>query len=283
MLDSKVRKRVLPEGWYPSSSREIEELIREWEESPQDEAEIRGIGAIVPHAGWYFSGKLAYNTLRRLEQGSETVLIIGGHMPPGSGIVAARESLVESPYGEIPLDTYFLTRMEKQVEIGADTLPDNTVEVQIPLIRHLFPEAELVWLRVGSGDEAIELGRIISGIAKDLDKKISVVGSTDLTHYGPNYGFTSHGMGKEALEWAIKENDAGIIREMLEMNSEEILEWGNKYMAACSSGAAAAVVEYASEMGCRDGVLVGYGNSSKRNPGSSFVGYAGVIYSSAAS
>lgn len=278
MAASKVRKRALPFGWYPGSGEEITELLDSWDKSLGKAASIRAVGAIVPHAGWFFSGKLAYKTLRQLDPKCGTVVLIGGHLRPGSGILSARESEIDSPLGAIPVDMEFLARIEKQIEVKEDRVPDNTVEVQVPLVARLFPLSRLVWLRVGAGEESIELGRIIAGISGDMDAPVAVVGSTDLTHYGPNYGFSPKGLGEAAFEWAKKENDAGIIRQMLEMNAGKILEWGNVHKAACSAGAAAATVEYASETGCREGILVGYDNSGRKNPDSSFVGYAGIIY-----
>jgi hypothetical protein len=275
---SKVRKRALPSGWYPAHKSEILELFEKWEAAVGESSTATAIAAIVPHAGWFFSGELAYRTLRRLDSECQTIVLIGGHLRPGDEILAARETEIESPFGGIPVDLELLARIEKQIEVGEDRVPDNTVEVHVPLVAGLFPKASLVWLRAGAGEEAIELGRVIAGIAGEMNKPVAVVGSTDLTHYGPNYGFTPHGTGREALEWSQKENDAGIIRRMLEMKPEEILEWGNTRQAACSSGAAAAAVEYAAEMNCREGILVGYDNSSRKSPGSSFVGYAGIIY-----
>lgn len=273
-----VRKRTLPAGWYPKGREEATKLLDSWDRSLGEASSVRAVGAIVPHAGWFFSGKLAYKTLRLLDPDCGTVVLIGGHLHPGSGILAARESEIDSPFGAMPVDTEFLARIEKQIEVKEDRVADNTVEVQVPLVARIFPESRLVWLRVGAGEESIELGRIIAGIAGDMDSPVAVVGSTDLTHYGPNYGFSPKGSGEAAFEWAQKENDAGIIRQMLEMNADEVLEWGNRRQAACSAGAAAAVVEYASETGCGEGVLVGYDNSGRKNPGSSFVGYAGIIY-----
>ena len=273
------RRRVLPFGWYPSHRSDVEKVIAEWEGTVQDGRDLNGRAAIVPHAGWSFSGRLAFRTLRLLNPECKSVIVIGGHMLAGGGVVAAYEKTVETPLGPMKTDQAFLDLLSEQIGIRYDDRADNTVEVQLPIIKHLFPEASLVWLRVGAGNEAVNLGRCIAGAAKEYAEPVCIVGSTDLTHYGPNYGFVPHGTGRQAREWAQKVNDTGIIRHMLEMNPLKVLEWGNQNQAACSAGAAATAIEYASLCGCEEGVLIGYESSFDLHPDSSFVGYAGIIYS----
>ncbi len=278
-MKEKERRRVLPYGWYPSDRAATERVFRQWEKNMQTGEELNGFAAIVPHAGWSFSGKLAYRTMSMLDPEADVIVVVGGHMMAGSGIVAAFEETIETPLGPIEVENGLLELIKKQLTIESDRRPDNTVEVQIPMIKHLFRTASVVWLRVGAGEEAIELGRTLAGAANEYGRKVCVVGSTDLTHYGPNYGFTPQGTGKQAVEWARKENDAGIIQQMVEMNPRNVLEWGETHQAACSAGAAAAAIECASLWGCEEGILIGYENSYSIHPDSSFVGYAGVLYS----
>lgn len=281
MSTDKVRKRILPPGWYPSSQKETEVKFEKWENTINAVPNQMGTAAIVPHAGWVFSGKLAYKTIRRINPECEVVLVVGGHMRPGDGVALAEEEYFETPLGPIHAAIDYRERLIDQLDVKVDSVPDNTVEVQLPIVRYLFPNAEIVWIRVGAGDEAVNLGRVCAGISGTLSAKVCMIGSTDLTHYGPNYGFAPKGIGSEAVNWAQQENDAGIIQQMLEMNSQEVLRWGNERKAACSAGAAVAAIEYAAAYGCEEGVLVGYESSYSFNPDSSFVGYAGITYSNA--
>jgi len=233
----------------------------------------------VPHAGWAYSGRLAFKTLRMLNNDCDVVAVIGGHMMAGSGVVAAFEDEIETPLGSLVVAKDLLESLKRQIQVEPDKRPDNTVEIQLPMIKYLFPEATTIWLRVGAGEESMDLGRSLAGAAAESGVKICVAGSTDLTHYGPDYGFTPAGYGGDSYEWARKVNDAGIIQKMVEMNPRAVLEWGNVKKAACSAGAAAAAIEYAEAMGCEEGVLTGYENSCDLNPGNSFVGYAGILYS----
>ncbi|MFO7730146.1 MAG: AmmeMemoRadiSam system protein B [Spirochaetia bacterium] len=276
-----VRKRTLPLGWYPVDEKETMRVLENWEKSLEAPGIQSGMSAVVPHAGWSFSGKLAYKTLRHLNPASKIVIIAGGHMRAGDGTAVAGEQYFETPFGPMPAAEDFKKKLGEQIAIKADKSADNTVEVQLPIVRYLFPEAKVLWLRVEAGEEAIELGRVCAGIAGTLSETVSMIGSTDLTHYGPNYGFAPKGIGPEAVEWAQQENDGGIIKHMLQMQSEDVLHWGNQRKAACSPGAAVAAIEFASAYGCEEGLLTGYDSSYSLHPDSSFVGYAGIVYSNA--
>ena len=62
-------------------------MLKEWDRGRSEESSVFGWGAIVPHAGWSFSGRLAYRTLRQLDPDCDLVVIIGGHLYPGAGVV----------------------------------------------------------------------------------------------------------------------------------------------------------------------------------------------------
>lgn len=281
MNDRTVRKRILPPGWYPADEKETVSVLKKWEKSLEAPGIQYGMSAVVPHAGWSFSGKLAYKTLRQLNPESKIVIIVGGHMRAGDGIAVAEEQYFETPFGPMAAAEDFKKRLGEQIAAKADKAADNTVEVQLPIVRYLFPEAKVLWLRVGAGQEAVELGRVCAGIAGTLSERVCMIGSTDLTHYGPNYGFAPKGIGAEAVQWAQQENDGGIIKHMLQMQSEDVLHWGNQRKAACSPGAAVAAIEFAAAYGCEEGILTGYDSSYSIHPDSSFVGYAGIVYSNA--
>jgi hypothetical protein len=270
---------VLPAGWYPRDEQELQSLLQEWEAKEGTAARQTAAAAVVPHAGWAFSGRLAYRTLRELNRECDTAVVIGGHLPGGAGVLAAREQAFETPRGTIENDLEFLELLEGHQSLKEDQRPDNTVEVQLPFVHALLPEARVVWLRAGSGAEAEELGKAIAAAEEESGASIRVIGSTDLTHYGPAYGFTPQGVGPESYTWAREENDAGVIERMLELDSAGTIEWGVTHQAACSAGAAAAAIAYARSRGFTKVQLVGYANSYEFRPDDSFVGYAGVVYS----
>ena len=108
-------------------------------------------------------------------------------------------------------------------------------------------------------------------------QQVKIIGSTDLTHYGPNYDFSPKGRGPNALEWVRNQNDRRVIQAILEMAPERIIEEGLTHHNACCAGAVAAAVAAARQMGVVTAHEVAYASSYDRSPGESFVGYVGVV------
>lgn len=277
-----IRKRVLPPGWYPGSEPEtrdkIQRFLRDIEEDKKENPLFQAPAGVAPHAGWEFSGRLALEVLLNLDREAETVVVIGGHMAASEGVAAAFEDGYETPLGEIKADLELLEGIRKGIGCREDRYADNTVEVQLPLVKYVFPEAAALALRVSPSREAVQLGEIIETTAEDLDRKVVVLGSTDLTHYGPSYGFTSRGRGEEAVRWVKEVNDREFIGFLLEMNPDEAVSHARNNHSACSAGAAVSALSFARKRGCTQGELLSYFTSYDIFPNQSFVGYAGIVF-----
>jgi len=272
-----VRKRCLPPGWYPDTAEQTRREIGEMQESAPAQAR-QACAGILPHAGWQFSGRLALEVLSSLTRGIDTIVIIGGHMGSADRIVSAFDDSFDTPLGELKADLQLLGALRGGLDIREDLERDNTVEVQLPFVRSLAPTVMVLGMRAPPTPLAAALGKAIADAAAGLGRRIAVAGSTDLTHYGGSYGFSPAGSGAEALRWVREVNDRRIVESMLELDVEAALERARRERSACSIGGAAAAMRFAHESGCREGHLVGYMTSYDVLPGSSFVGYAGIIY-----
>jgi MEMO1 family protein len=278
------RKRTLPRGWYPFDGKdcrkEIASYIEGW--TPPGFIPEAGTGGIVPHAGWFFSGKLAARVLYCLKSKSkiDAVVLYGGHMGPDELPRIVSEEACETPLGDILIHQDFLNKLLKRVEVKKEvaTSGDNTIEVQLAMIKYFFPEVKLVAIRPPFSIKAIELGREIAGIAKEDGISIVSVGSTDLTHYGPNYGFLTKGLGPASVEWVKNVNDKGFVDRALKMDAEGLLDHALKNDSACSAGAAASVIATCGTLGVKKGILLDYYTSYDIMHDDSFVGYAGIVY-----
>ena len=277
------RQRFLPPGWYPESDAGCREEIENYAEYLKNKKiDVKNAkGGIVPHAGWFFSGRLAALVLKTCaDQGAPDVAaIFGGHLGPGKGIVY-NDKAWATPLGPLEIDAEItgalMDRMALRTE-GAHT-NDNTVEVQIPLVKYYFPNSRIVAVRAPHSPTAIEIGRIVAELAQAQGKSLVAIGSTDLTHYGPNYDFSPQGSGPKAVEWVRKINDKGFIDKALAMDFNGMLEHAAVNRSACSAGGAAAAASACQVMGSTQGILADYYTSNDLMPGSSFVGYAGIVY-----
>lgn len=233
---------------------------------------------VVPHAGWYFSGQLAFQTMARLRPDSDTIVVIGGHLAPSDTMLMHPETAAETPLGVLKRDDELADWLTATFHPGDDDMPDNTVEVQLPMVRFLFPEAQYVGLRVSPTLFAVDLGKKIASYSDATGRSICVVGSTDLTHYGTAYGYAPRGTGERAVRWVVEENDPAFLGPLTELSYEKALEAANGARAACSAGAAVAAAAFADGKGVKKGTIIGHLTSADRGGDESFVGYGGVSF-----
>jgi hypothetical protein len=279
-----LRKRILPRGWYPFDEkdcrREIESYLEGW--SPSHFPSGGGLGGIVPHAGWYFSGKLAARVFQSLKSKKEidVVVLYGGHLGTDDLPRIVVEEACETPFGDIDVHQGFAKSLMQRLDLKKESPSsgDNTIEIQLALVKYFFTEAKLLAVRSPLSSKAITLGEAVAEIAKAEGLSILAIGSTDLTHYGPNYGFLTKGVGPSAVEWVKKENDKGFIDRALKMDTAGLLKHAQENDSACSAGAAASAMATCKALGAEKGILLDYYTSYDIMPDDSFVGYAGILY-----
>ncbi|MDR1106552.1 MAG: AmmeMemoRadiSam system protein B [Treponema sp.] len=285
-----LRKMSLPRGWYPAESEEIVRFLRD-KAAPKNAP-----AAVAPHAGWFFSGAIAAVAVSSLAK-AETIAVIGGHLPGGAPPLFAREDAVETPLGNIMIDGELRELVEGEMAglsgTEEDSAADNTVEVLLPMVRYFHPASRVLWMRLPAEEFSFEAGKILARAALRTGRTVAVLGSTDLTHYGINYGFSPMGSGKDALDWVRNVNDRAFIDAVERGDPLEILDRAERDRSACSAGAVLGATGYVAEITAAEAGkkppgrggrarLAAYGTSADAFPGSpapgSFVGYGAFIF-----
>ncbi len=275
-----VRPRMLPSGWYPGSrsgcQAEIEKFVAGAAPLP---AGVKPLGGMVPHAGWYFSGRLAARVffLNAKAVQPQVVVLFGGHLPGGAPLLVTDDAW-ETPLGEVPLATEFYAPLKARIPLKAEYPGDNTIEVNLPFIKYFFPQARVLAVRSPQTPDALKLGEAVAQVAQDLKVSVLFFGSADLTHYGPNYGFTPQGVGPKAVQWVKEVNDKRFLEAVLRLDPLGAVTLANRDQSSCSAGAPAAALAGARKFGATQALLVDYYTSFDVMPGDSFVGYGGVVW-----
>ena len=285
MRASNIRRAVFAGSWYPARAAECEKEISDFLAEGQDikPPNRKLVGGIVPHAGWYFSGSIACNVIHLLQdrEPPDTIIVFGMHLHPGSACYMMPEGAWETPFGEIPVEEQLATELSKRFSFTLETpdrfTQDNTVELQLPFIKYFFPETKIVAMGVPPNKSSLLIGKAAADIANQMSLKAKVIGSTDLTHYGYNYGFTSKGTGKKAVDWVRNENDRRVINAMLALEPKDVIVEALASQNACCAGAAATAIETAKQLGADQADEIAYATSYDKSPGESFVGYVGIV------
>ena len=281
----KTRKADFAGSWYPGSASGCEKEINKFLKEKFNPLSLgrHPVGGIVPHAGWFFSGSIACNVIKALGEGpTDVILLFGMHLHTGSSCYIMKEGAWDTPFGELLIEETIAAELVEKfpfiIETAENYNRDNTIELQLPFIKYFFKDTKIVPIGVAPTKQSLEIGIFASKLANHLGMRMKVIGSTDLTHYGLNYGFTPKGTGQSALDWVRNENDRIIIDAMLAMEPEKVLKEALKRENACCAGAAATAIAAGKQLGAQNAQAIGYATSYDKSPGDSFVGYVGIVF-----
>jgi AmmeMemoRadiSam system protein B len=193
-----------------------------------------------------------------------------------------KEGAWETPFGEILIHKSLANELAGlfsfNIETPDDFTQDNTIELQLPFVKYFFDNVKIVPIGVPPVKDSLKIGKTVVDIGKKLGLRINILGSTDLTHYGSNYGFAPKGTGQAAVDWIRNENDRQVIDAMIAMEPERVITEALSNQNACCAGAAATAIAAAKELGAEQAEEIAYATSYDKSPGGSFVGYTGIVF-----
>jgi MEMO1 family protein len=273
------------QGWYPRDPSQCKKEIENYFSRCQQKFQATTAG-IVPHAGWAYSGQVAAQTFSALKAADpQVVFLFGGHMHPSDHCLCMPEGAFDTPLGHIEVESDLASALVETFHCDRETTsnfhPENTVELQLPFIRSVWPMAKIVAVLVPPSPIADEIGLWTAQQIQGRKQNAVAIGSTDLTHYGVNYGFTPHGLGNEALRWSKEENDRPFLHALLQFNTQDAIRHALEHHSACCPGAAAAAVAFAKESGKNQGELLVHTTSHEVEPRGKpamWVGYASMVF-----
>jgi len=255
-----------------------------------EETQGRVVGGIVPHAGWVYSGRTAahlFAALAHQAEVPETVVLFGAiHTWSVSGASLFAAGHWKTPLGAVEVDAQLARAISQAAEPGlvvddaAAHSGEHSIEVQLPFVAYLLPRARIVPIAMPPVGQAVAVGRAVAEAATSLGRRIAVVGSSDLTHYGPRYGMAPAGAGEPAIAWT-HANDQRLLDLAVAMRPEDVLTEAERHLNACGAGAIAATIGCCLGLGATHGSLLHYTTSYEAMPSGSatdLVGYGAVAY-----
>ncbi len=189
-----IRKPVVAGSFYPGDPLELQKMITEFLDfagpvSGEFEND-KIMGIISPHAGYVYSGPVAaygYNYLAHSRY-NRFVVLAPSHHGRFNGASVIPGGIFKTPLGDVKIDSGIGERLEKRGHFGfikeAHEM-EHSLEVQIPFLQMVKPEAEIVPVVMGTIEP--ELCRVIGEtIAEEVissGREYGIIISTDLSHY----------------------------------------------------------------------------------------------------
>lgn len=232
------RRAVYAGRFYAGYAEALRAQIKSWvgAEKPQSKAG-KTMALVVPHAGYMYSGAIAGRAFHQIsgEKVDAFIILHPSHHAAGFDYSVSPFTEYETPLGELQLDEEcynFLTEGRN----GEKTWlryheQEHSMEVQLPLIKHFFPEAKVCAVMLGSQgyDNSLMIVQKLDALLRQSERRIVVIASTDLSHY--------HQARKaEALDKLLAQKvQAGEMEELWELICDSEVE-------ACGIGAILSVM-----------------------------------------
>ncbi len=156
-------------------------------------------GVLVPHAGLVYSGTVAaagWATMLLDAASAPTIVVLGtNHSARFDGVAVFEAGLWRTPLGDVSVDADLAARiLALDAPFGGGRLAhrdEHSIEVQLPLLQVLRPEARIVPCSVaaGTGRAAVGAGARLGGLLAGLraaGEDVLLAISTDMAHYPPH-------------------------------------------------------------------------------------------------
>ncbi|TWT45150.1 hypothetical protein RAS1_15720 [Phycisphaerae bacterium RAS1] len=239
-----IREPAVAGRFYPSDANACISLV---DKLLEPAAASAAVGGLAPHAGWLYSGSTAALTIKCLAASNpETIVVFGAvHVWDRNTASLFGSGTWRTPIGDIEVDRELCRELARTrlITVAPEAHRDeHSIEVELPFIKRLLPSARIVPLMVQPSDKAAEIGRVVAVAAGAIGREVAYIASTDLTHYGPAYGFEPMGRGVAGVRWAKDVNDQRFIRTVGLLDPHAVVPEATTHRNACGAGAVAALL-----------------------------------------
>ncbi len=248
-----TRPAAVAGTWYPGGARALASAVEQYLSGTHDLAgEL--VALIAPHAGLMYSGPVAAHAYALLrDRRFDTVVIVGpSHFVGFSGVAVYPRGGFETPFGVAAIDedvAEALLRVAPVVrEHPAAHGREHSVEMQLPFVKHLLPDARIVPLVMGY--QTAETSRALGDALGDVldGRHALIVASSDLSHYQP----AQTAAALDAVVTAcVARFDAEALQRALDARPDH----------ACGGGPMVATLRAAKRLGAKHAVVLDYADS----------------------
>ena len=245
-----MREPAFAGAFYPRTERELRKALEEafnGERGPGSEPprkkEKHVLAAVVPHAGYQFSGQCAawaYHALAASPVPDLYIVLGTNHAGTGSALSAETWN---TPLGAVRPDQTFVRALAAKGTVPIDEeafASEHSVEVQLPFLQYIQEDVEKLKIAALLVSHDVDLKQLAIDIKETLveqKKHAVIIASSDFTHHGPDYHYLRF---NQDTATKIYEFDKQMIDLIREQKPDELLAFVEKEMATvCGANAIA--------------------------------------------
>ncbi len=230
-------------------------------------------GALVPHAGYMYSGKTAGAVYAKIALPPAVILLGPNHTGMGSpGAVWARGAW-KTPLGDVGVDSFLAGKLIDDSFLFREDydahLTEHSLEVQLPFLKYLRNDIKIVPISLGafSYGDCERAAESISSVLSENPMRAAVIASSDMSHYEP--------------EKTARKKDSAAIDAMLAMDARSLYDSvRNQNISMCGYIPAVILIQAVKTLGSSKAELIEYTTSARASGDfSSVVGYCGMVFS----
>ncbi|MCP4253068.1 MAG: AmmeMemoRadiSam system protein B [Candidatus Scalindua sp.] len=181
------RSPIASGSFYPGNEEELKSVLKTlMEDCPQRR---KALGAISPHAGYIYSGRVMGSVFSRIEVPETVVILAPNHTGRGAPFSVWPEGVWRTPLGDTSIDEELVNELLNRCELlEKDTdahQNEHSAEVILPFLQYINPRVKIVVIVVRSGnfENLCTLGKSIGNVIKENEPGALIVASSDMTHY----------------------------------------------------------------------------------------------------
>jgi len=191
-------------SWYPGTEREIRALAGKWEGrigSEKAACPERPNVLVLPHAGWAYSGEIAWRAVRLVRNAGfrRVVVLAPSHRAwIENRLVAPEADAVSTPLGKLPIDRDWLDRLALVAPVARNNrvhAAEHSAQIEYPLLQLALGGDFAVVPLVMGGFGRDQMAMCARALARLVDDKTLLAVSTDFTHYGDDFSYAPYGTG----------------------------------------------------------------------------------------
>lgn len=264
-----TRKPAVAGQFYPSSASKLRAMIESM--VTPDAAKSEVVGAVVPHAGYIYSGPVAAAVFSRIKFKDTFIILAPNHTGYGRPWCIMTEGDWQTPLGNVAIDS----ELAQKILAGSryfeeDSLAhqyEHAIEVQLPFLQYFQPKVKIVPIVLAQAglETCKSIGKEIARATKEIGHEVVLIASSDMTHY-------------ESQKSAQHKDDQAI-NAILNLDEDELLKKVTGLnISMCGAVPATCLITAARELGASKAELVDYRTSGDTTGDyNSVVGYAGII------
>jgi AmmeMemoRadiSam system protein B/AmmeMemoRadiSam system protein A len=190
-----TRPPAVAGAFYTDDPAALRSEVAKMLDVPPSAGDVRAL--VVPHAGYVYSGAVAGQAFATLDaKGLKRVILLGPshHRAYAGGALPARGiDSFTTPLGKVKVDVAAVESLRKISDFNGPNAahgPEHCLEVELPFLQVLAPDAVIVPILVGNGTDSVLARRMAKALVPLLGEGTVVVVSSDFTHHGDNYRWT---------------------------------------------------------------------------------------------